>query len=48
VPIDSKQIRLKVGIPPDVESSLDRIPARDEMRLLLMDSDPPVRALISG
>jgi integrase len=47
VPIDGKQIRLKVGIPPDIESSLDRIPTRDEMRLLLRDSDPRVRALIS-
>ena len=47
VPIDGKQVRLKVGIPQDIDSSLDRIPTRDEMRLLLMDSDPRVRALIS-
>ena len=46
IKLDDYEVRLKVGVPPDIESSLDRIPTR-ELRLLLMNSDPRTRALIS-
>jgi integrase len=43
--LDDYEVRLKVGLPPNVEASLDRIPTRDEPRILLLDSNHRTRAL---
>lgn len=43
--LDDYEVRLKVGLPPNVEASLDRIPTRDELRVLLLDSNHRTRAL---
>jgi integrase len=47
VTVDDYQVRLKVGVPPNIESSLDRIPTREELRILVLDTNPRTRALIS-
>jgi integrase len=45
--VDNYQLRIRSSVPSNVESSLDRIPTRDEMRVLLMDSNPRSRALVA-
>lgn len=38
IPIDSYQLRAKVELPPKVEVSIDRIPTREEIRTILLNS----------
>jgi hypothetical protein len=45
VKLDNYEVRVRVGIPPNIESSIDRIPTRDELRILLLDSNHRTRAL---
>jgi integrase len=47
VALDNYQMKTKVGLPPRIESSLDRIPTREELRLLVLNANPRTRALIS-
>jgi integrase len=47
VVVDDYQVRSRVGVPPNVESSIDRIPTKEEMRLLVLDTNPRTRALIA-
>jgi hypothetical protein len=45
VNLDNYEVRMRVGVPPNIESSIDRIPTRDELRPLLLDSNHRTRAL---
>jgi integrase len=45
--IDSTKLRNKVELPAQMEVSIDRIPTRQEIRILLLNSDKRTRALIS-
>lgn len=47
ISLDSYQLRAKVELPPQVDVSLDRIPTREEMRSLLLNSTKGTRALIA-
>jgi integrase/recombinase XerC len=45
--IDSRILRNKVELPAKMEVSIDRIPTREEIRSMLLNSDKRTRALIS-
>ena len=45
--LDSYKFRAKVELPPKMEISVDRIPTREEMRSIALNSDRKTRALIS-
>jgi integrase len=46
IPLDSYQLRAKVELPPKVEVSIDRIPTREEIRNILLNSNRKTRALV--
>ncbi len=45
--LDAYKFRAKVELPPKTEISIDRIPTREEMRTIVLNSDRKTRALIS-
>jgi integrase len=47
ITVDSQKLRDKVELPPKVEVSIDRIPTREEMRSIILNSDRRTRALIA-
>jgi integrase len=47
ITLDNYQLRAKVELPPKVEVSIDRIPTREEMRSILLNSNRKTRALVA-
>ena len=47
ITLDNYQLRAKVELPPKIEVSIDRIPTREELRTLIMNSSRQTRALIT-
>jgi integrase len=47
ITLDSYKFRAKVELPPKTEISIDRIPTREEMRTIVLNSDRKTRALIA-
>ena len=47
VTLDAYKFRAKVDLPPKMEVSIDRIPTREEMRTIVLNSDRKTRALVA-
>ncbi len=47
ISLDSYKFKAKVELPPKMEISVDRIPTREEMRSMILNSDRKTRALIA-
>jgi len=47
ISLDAYKFRAKVELPPKMEISVDRIPTREEMRTIVLNSDRKTRALIA-
>lgn len=47
VEVDNYQLRIRAGVPPNMETSLDRIPTHEELRRILLACNTRARALIA-
>lgn len=47
IQLDNYQLRAKVELPPKAEVSIDRIPTREEMRSIILNSNKKTRALVA-